>query len=743
MRETRKEWILANNCLEIALSKRGKGGISRFTDVQTGRHLIDKHAGPLYRLLLWKKGSEPVECTSLDAEDVSVEFPADSRNITATLTYSDHDPFDIRVTCSVSLEQGSTLSKWRIAVQNHTDYGIRAIRFPIIIAPSFHGSYREQDYLLIGEGSGRLIRGPFERHVPRLAPGGLGFRATGGQRETWAPQWQYPGQMAVQLQAYYTETVGLYVATYDGEGQVKHFGPMITEDGLDLSVEHNFDECPGVDFELPYDTIVGAFHGDWYEAADLYKTWACRQSWCAKKITERDDIPLWLKESRPYLAVITRGNYDRLRAILSHPPAEFPIAKFWPAKRVVPLMREYARIFDTPVVTWMEGWEWIGAPGGPVDIFPPYEGEASFRSAMADLRRDGNPPAMYLAGLHWCYKRPSTGYDGWARFEREGLPLAALNDQGQPILCDLNARTYADGQKYFAPLCVGCEATQALFLNNFEKLMELGAVMLQLDQQVGCYSEVCYSEDHGHPAGYARWMTDHMRSFLRRVVGKAKERDPEAILAYEFPCELWIQETQLIFDRPYMIGVVPLFDYIYHEYAPLYGGDMRMGVCHPEEALIKHATLFACGLQNLVGIGEPEYDFEVNPNYPVLVLIRNICLAQRTYANPYVVLGQMQRPAELAVEHETIDLYRYPGTVQIPKVLHSVWKSPEGKLGYVLANWTGSPQVVALTLMAEAGGPISIVTAAGRRMPNADELTGATLTLTVPARDVLLVEREG
>jgi hypothetical protein len=123
--------------------------------------------------------------------------------------------------------------------------------------------------------------------------------------------------IALQMQAYYDGTAGLYMATHDGSGNVKHFGLARLKDELDVSTEHNYDERPGLSFDLPYDTVLGVFHGDWYAAADIYKQWAVQQSWCARKTIDRDDIPARLKEPRPTLQYECRGDYQRCEAVSS------------------------------------------------------------------------------------------------------------------------------------------------------------------------------------------------------------------------------------------------------------------------------------------------------------------------------------------------------------------------------------------------------------------------------------------
>jgi hypothetical protein len=348
---------------------------------------------------------------------------------------------------------------------------------------------------------------------------------------------------------------------------------------------------------------------------------------------------------------------------------------------------------------------------------------------------------MYLAGFHWCYKRPMQGYDDWGRFEREGRDLAVLDDHGEFIISDIRARTYLSGQKYFVPLCVGSSDTQELYFRNFGKLMDLGANTLQMDQQLGFYADVCYSEEHDHAPGYGAWMYEKPLDFIRRVRKAVKDRDPQGVFAAEAPCEVWIQELDFTQDRPYGLNSIPLFEYLYHEYAPAYGGEGTIGVWHPEYSVTKHAMVFTQGIRSLFFVNETEYDFEVNPEYPALVFLRNICGAQRSFARDYVVFGRMRRPTGLGVGSVRMDLFESHDTIDMPRVFHSVWESPDGKTGYVLANWTGEVAEVVLSL-ACAGGEVSVVSRSGREPAAADEARTGKIALSVGPRDVLVVEQQ-
>jgi hypothetical protein len=723
-------WTVRNEHIEIALSQEMRGGLTTFIDLKTGRNFIEE-AAPLFRMILSQDGNKQ-EFTALDAENYAVEAASTSTSDSITVTYQRVGSLDIDVTCRVDLEHGSVLSYWTIGVKNETDYGVRTLEYPVVLAPPVLGETDDDDYYIYGMMGGARTKSPGRDKKARVRD----FQ--------WLPI-QYPGVLTLQLHAYYDQDAGLYIATYDSAGNIKSFDLRFTDNAFDLSVQHMFNEQPGLSFELPYPTVLGVFRNDWYEMADLYKEWAHKQPWCAKKTIERDDLPNWLLEPRPWLCIISRGDYERLRGTVWSPPAEFPIGKFWPARKVVPMMQDYARIFGTPVVTWMEGWEQHGTPAGPVDIFPPYEGEQSFVQAMTDLNADGNLPFMYLAGLHWTYKRAMVGYNGWERFEREGRQVVVENDQGGVNKCE-----FVNAQKCFFNMCVGSEETKQMFIDNLMTLMDYGGVALQIDQQLGMYTPVCYSKEHGHPPGYGPWMTEAMFDFLIRLRKAIKDRNPQATFGYEAPCEIWIQHVDVNMHRPYMKGLFPIFDYIYHEYAVSYGGDALMGLCHPEVELIKHATIFSYGIQHLVGIGHPEWDYEVNPEYPTLGFLRNTCEAQRTYAREYLLYGEMLRPTTLDVPKIEVDYWKPGGvpenfdmgTADIPLVIHSVWRLADGKIGYLLVNWTGKDETVTLGLY-RSDADTTIITGAGQYPAPVRDIAGGSLRLTIPARSVMMVEQQG
>jgi hypothetical protein len=748
-------WSMSNGWVKIALSAESKGGLSEFVDLTTGRNLIGT-SSPLYRILLSQRGKDLVEVSSLDASDVSAKQEPSKDGQEITLIFTHHRPLEITVTCRVALPSGSNLSQWQISVKNETAYGVRAIQYPVVRAPLRLAGAGDHDHFVWGIWGGRIHDDP-GKHLPQERQ--AAFRADGGtgrnssddtlthEHVSFLPD-QYPGPVSEQFQAYYDRAVGLYMAAHDGHGNIKHFGITRLADSLDISIEHNYDERPGLTFTLPYETVLGVFHGDWQTAADIYKEWAGKQYWTVKKLTERDDIPSWLKEPRPMLEFEIRGHYERVRGTPSFPPSDFPDGRFYPAKKVVSLSERYASLFDTPVTVWYNGWEKIGNPCGPADIFPPLEGEQSFKAAMADVTRDGYYPSMAFWGMHWCYKRSSGGYDDWQRFMKEGLPLAALNDKEEP-----SRFVIGNMEKLFVPLCVGSDKTQQVFHAWEDKLMDLGAVSLEFDHQIGAYPSVCYSDQHGHPPGYGPWMYDKMRQFLQTSRDAAKHRNPNAVFSHEGICEAWVPYVDFMLNRPYSTlidgsGSLPIFTYLYHEYIPLVGGDGNNGLSRMDVESMQQAANFIVGNQAFVMIGLSDYDFGVNPDYPIFMLQKNMSQARRGFAHDYLTFGKMLKKPDLETSTVTVDAWVFPGketvsppTAEVPKVMASAWLSPQGKTGEVLINWTENSEKVVLTLIKKQR-PTFLVVGSDRKALPQDEVNAGKVTFALAPGSIALVEQE-
>jgi len=125
--------------------------------------------------------------------------------------------------------------------------------------------------------------------------------------------------------------------TRDGDGWVKHFRAARIAGALDLSIEHNPDERAGQDIDLPYQTVLESFQGDWHAAADIYRQWAETQKWAKQKAAERKP-PAYLTSGLPFVTHEIRGDAYSAEWSMYFPPSNRLInPDFHPNK--IPLSR--------------------------------------------------------------------------------------------------------------------------------------------------------------------------------------------------------------------------------------------------------------------------------------------------------------------------------------------------------------------------------------------------------------------
>lgn len=158
-------------------------------------------------------------------------------------------------------------------------------------------------------------------------------------------------------------------------------------------------------------------------------------------------------------------------------------------------------------------------------------------------------------------------------------------------------------------------------------------------------------------------------------------------------CNLGCVFRQLDWPRglPGTVGV-PLFTYIYHEYAVGFSGWHY--VSGKDWMQIRDiAANFICGKIDGIGVSMLRGRGDAKDAHPdVLGFYKTTAEARATFARPYLILGRMLRPTVLRCDDFTFEHgVRAAGGWEKrsrtePRVMHSVWESPMGTVGYVLAN---------------------------------------------------------
>jgi ACS family hexuronate transporter-like MFS transporter len=673
---------LAGDAFEVRLDPQAKGALQALTDRASGRNFIARTKAPtLFRLTVAGADGKVRDLTAADASEWAPTVVAGAKGQELVLRYRGLGREDLDVECRVRLDREDGMSYWKIAVANRSSQSLRSVVYPVLSAVDRLGEEWRDDRLLApGQWSAGHVR--HSQGPPQPFPGG-------GKS-------LHPGPAPVQFLAYYDSTAGLYIATRDSVGHPKRLGFTNGAEGLDLSVQHEIWKSAGQTWALPYEVVLGAFHGDWYAAADIYKKWATGQPWCARKLTERSDIPAWFREGRPFVRFLPRAGEYTGAGRPPRAPDLFRSRPPLPAPGLMPrapaLFADIGRALGAPFVVVEYGWEkqamWINP-----DVFPPYGGDELFRRQNDALRRAGNVLCAYISGTHWAVAKVGrTDWDGQPDFERRGLAAAATGPDQKPIV---DQRPWAANVR----LCIGSPLTRETMLGLVSGLAGRGVGFVQYDQNVGGQAYECHNSAHPHPPGYGEWMAQATHEFLRAARRAGRTADRDFVLTIEQPGEHFIQDLDGFNDRPYASTKfgesVPVFQYLYHEYILSFGGDNNVGLHCPESELIRLARSLHAGMLVEGPTFGPSNDWPLAE----LEYLAAIARAQRGFAHDFVMLGRML-PAprlenvpviEAALLGGTRDVPLVVGTERTPVATASAWKSPSGRTGYVLTNVAREP----------------------------------------------------
>lgn len=127
--------------------------------------------------------------------------------------------------------------------------------------------------------------------------------------------------------------VGLYVGAHDPYSRLKMLTASclqsspagdFTHAGLrSIHVPESFNSASTASFVLPYEVVVAAINGDWWDASQVYRAWALDNAhWTRKgKLSSRPDIPQWLLATPIWVRLsgaddpLSNATQDKVKAV--------------------------------------------------------------------------------------------------------------------------------------------------------------------------------------------------------------------------------------------------------------------------------------------------------------------------------------------------------------------------------------------------------------------------------------------
>ena len=465
-------------------------------------------------------------------------------------------------------------------------------------------------------------------------------------------------------------------------------------------------------YRLPYEAVLGVFQGDWFTAADRYRSWATNQVWADDSRLRRHLVPEWVRDTGAWV-----WNRGRSADVLD--PA-------------MALQKE----LGLPVSVFWHWWHGCAYDTGFPEYLPPREGVDAFTNALARAHQQKVRGLVYMNQRLWGMTTAS--------WQTEGAQAYAVKGPDGTVHPEIY-NTFT--QEPCASMCMGTEFWRNKYAGVAAAAFNrLGVDGIYMDQ--ACSSLSCFDSHHGHPLGGGRYWMDGFRRLSSTcapaAIGPSRPLPPPACRARggsrwrgEGCSEGWLpfldimlalQVSRERYSSPNDGWLpIPLFQAVYHPYAIMYGNyssltlppydDLWPAKFAPREPLklldpkfnrqflLEQARAFVWGQQPTIANFRTN-QFQQRPEEIAYVLQ----LARlRAGAMKYLLDGTFLQPPELQVPSATLALSRlsiYAGqqsAVQSSEgacslVQAGAWRAPDGTVAVALASIADDPVKVPLAL---------------------------------------------
>jgi len=696
VRKTGHLVAIGNEAVELGFDTKANGALASIVDKRSGWEFVRDGEAPkaLLRLAVRRSDHGVEWFDSRDARRFRWTKKCGPSGALLSLSVSGFPGQELAVEVRVSLAPGSALSVWRMHVTGvRPGEAVHQLTCPLIGGVVKVGDAAPGEAIATPrQGEGYLFRNPYPvaDSLPLMAGRGP-EQPSMGMGQLWQ---LYPGNQAMQFILYYNDRAGLYLAAHDAGMNVKSFAcGQVADWGTFpvFSISHFPSEVRGADAAFQYDTVVGVFHGDWYDGADIYKAWARRQWWCERKLAQRD-IASWMRTG---VGVWQMSNYHIPKIKMNHT-----------LDAIASEVNELSRDIGVPLLALIFNFEKGGAWTGPKGFFPPKEGDRAFKAAMKKLRAAGNHGFIYMPGGNWyiaidSYDPP---FDSRAQFEAEGRPNALADERGV-----VNIQTWYAGW-HGARLCPATRFTRDLTAELLLGSLKRGCTVVQIDNFPCASPEACWGTAHGHPPGYGPWYTQAWREILSDVRRRAKALNPDCAITTEGIAETYIPYLDMFDHRaanmeyfghrsegdPMGGETIPIFNYVYSGYIGAYTA--AYPECNRPEVLYWTRCLGKSLAQGVVPAGGRYWPEPKASNPVTLAFYKKVVRATGQECWRYIMFGEMLRPPEIDVPQieaayvqftgECLDhlLPRNRHVVRDRAIQHSAWRAEDGTVGYFFVN---------------------------------------------------------
>ena len=665
-----------------------------------GEELIQKGSAsrPLFSLRFRKPDGGTLELNALDAKTFSFQRLHDATNQTVLqLDYAELKEQPVSVQVTVRCPQDDPNTYWSLSLTNQTGLLLEHIDFPTVVVKND----------LVGAGGQAKL----------FWPGMEGVEVTDlALRESFWWKWRpiehpamgwlglYPSACPLQFMAYYTPKAGLYIASHDADSHPKgieyHAHPL---GGIFL--DYRLFPGPVWDqhYAMPYEMVIGVFQGDWYDAADRYRTWRDQSSMPRPPKLEMNPArPAWFEQSPIVVTYPVRGTKDL---------GDMTPNEYFPYTKAIPTLNSLSKQFDSKVLALLMHWEG-SAPWAPPYVWPPYGGTEDFLQFVEALHAEGNLAGVYASGTGYTLKsNTDPTFNREQEFnEKHLIDIVTQAPDGKPA--DNGVCAGPNAQRIGYDMCPANEWVKEVVTREVANVLSSDVDYMQyFDQNLGgsCYR--CYAKSHGHPAGPGIWQNQAMMDIYRRLQEMVAQNGRKTLIGCEGAAAEPFIPYLLFNDNRFHLNLhagmpVPAYAYVNHEYLNNFMGNqnaVNAFVDHARSPLNLHQRVAMSFVQGdlltavLKGSGKlcwewgGAWDAQGPDHESVVTLMHNLNAWRTGAGKPYLLYGRMIKPLAISGDFDIPMFTPRDQQIHFRSAFTSRWTHGK-KTAQFLVNYTPKPQ---------------------------------------------------
>jgi hypothetical protein len=542
---TGQQFVVGNPLIELTFNA-GNGSLLNLVDKVTGRDLISRkvanYNGFFFRFTT-PTNSTPQQGGGYVGRLQALTPVRVTTGIQITMKFGQFNvsgtTLNLTATLVITVDDSSPLTSWQLSINNPEQITIESVALPSIAGIGQLSDNPANDYLVFPSLSGVLFQDPAHNFALNRGYGGGG---------------NYPnGYNNMQFLAYYsTESgAGVYLASEDSAGYTKTMNAgKLGTDWMNLAHAYVPPFRLATDMTVPYVVKLGVFHGDWYDAAMIYRNWALQQPWVQNgPLVANTDVPDWYKNTgmmgwKDTFAALGPGNsYASLAQA----------AAVWKQE-----------LQSLPVMDWI-AWEnqgpWVDDP----DFLPPSQGWPAFDSAVSATHAAGGrlmvEPTTNVA---------TVGAPSWSTLQA----TASQQADGSMYLNKITTlnQNYQSGTETNAQMDPTQPWHDAL-LSFTSQLAQHGIDLIHMDGNPFPYA-LCFAANHAHPPGGGNWWFQGLAQIYADVRKAGRAANPNFAMGGEWYAEPFLSLTDSGQDQtnildPTIIGGSGIIDQTKVSYIPL------------------------------------------------------------------------------------------------------------------------------------------------------------------------------